>query len=163
MSISLIAAAGRNNAIGRGGAMPWHISEDLKHFKRITSGHTVIMGRGTWESLGRRALPNRINIVISGSMPSTEACEVQRSLDFLRQYAGPDSEEVFIIGGGNLYRQTISLADRLYITEIDTEVSDADTFFPEIDPALWECADCSAPFTDEKSGLTLLFKLYRKR
>ena len=161
MSISLIAAMGLDNAIGKNGQMPWHLSEDLKHFKTLTSGHTVVMGRRTWESLGGKPLPNRRNIVISKSMRPTEGCEVQSDIDFLNLYKGKKKEEIFIIGGGELYRQTIQIADTLYITETGIEIDDADTYFPKIEESHWQCSDTEEAI-DAKTGIHLKFKTYKR-
>ena len=161
MSISLIAAIGADNAIGRNGQMPWHLSEDLKHFKSLTSGHIVVMGRRTWESLGSKPLPNRKNIVISKSMQPTEGCEVQSDIDFLNLYKGKKKEEIFIIGGGELYRQTIRIADTLYITETGIEIDDADTYFPKIEESHWQCSGTEEAI-DAKAGIHLKFKTYKR-
>ncbi|MDD2584775.1 MAG: dihydrofolate reductase [Bacteroidales bacterium] len=147
-TISIIVATSLNNAIGRNNQLLWHISEDLKYFKKITSGHTVIMGRKTWESIGR-PLPNRRNIVISRSQNIfLEGAEVYSSLkDALKaanKSEGPcgsqkiDSEEVFIIGGGQIYKQALPIADKLYLTIVNETIEDADTFFPEIDLSQWQ-------------------------
>ena len=163
MSISIIAAVSLNNAIGRNGQMPWHISLDLKHFKSLTSGHTIIMGRRTWESLGCKPLPNRRNIIISSSMQPTDGIEVQRSIEFLKQFKGAQKqEEVFIIGGGELYRKTIEMADCIYLTEVQTNVPDADTFFPEISRKNWQCTEKSDIEEDPKSGIKVIFKKYQR-
>lgn len=136
--LNIIAAIGRRGELGRDGNLIWHISEDLKHFKHLTVGHTVIMGRRTWESLPIGALPDRRNIVVS-SNPRFEAtgAEVAPSLaDAVRLAA--DEDEIFIIGGGSVYQQAINAADRLYLTQIEGEAEDADTYFPPVDPTLWE-------------------------
>ncbi len=132
---SIIVAIAKNNAIGKDNQLLWHISEDLKYFKRITSGHTVIMGRKTFESIGR-PLPNRTNIIISRNFPETVGMTVVSSIEeALQRTAG--EEEVFIIGGGSIYREAMPKADRLYITHVDT-VCEADTFFPDIDLSQWK-------------------------
>lgn len=160
MSISLIAAIGSDNAIGKDGRMPWHLSEDLKHFKALTSGHTVVMGRHTWESLGSKPLPDRKNIVISRSMQPTEGCEVRSDIDFLKRFKGRGKkEEIFIIGGGELYRQTLSIADTIYITVTGIHIESADTFFPKIDPGIWKCT-AEEVSIDDKTGIRLMFKTY---
>lgn len=161
MSISLIAAMGLDNAIGKNGQMPWHLSEDLKHFKTLTSGHTVVMGRRTWESLGGKPLPNRRNIVVSKSMRPTEGCEVQSNIDFLSLYKSKKKEEIFIIGGGELYRQTIQIADTLYITETGIGIEDADAYFPAIEKSHWQCSTTEEA-TDAKTGIHLKFKTYKR-
>ena len=135
--LNIIVAISDNYAIGRGGDMPWHIGEDLKYFKRITSGHTVIMGRRTWESIGCRPLPNRRNIVVSRTMAAPEGAQVAASLPAALEMAVPDVE-VFVMGGGQLYKEAMPLADRLYVTLVHTQVPDADTFFPFINPLKWE-------------------------
>lgn len=134
MKISLIAAIGRNRELGKNGKMPWHISEDFKRFKAITSGHPIIMGRKTWESLPTKPLPNRFNIILSRSGSRTYpnvifSTDLREALDFVKKEF-PDEKEIFIIGGGQIFEQAISLADKLYLTVID-ENFDADTFFPD--------------------------------
>ena len=125
MKLAIIAAVGHRRAIGKDGKLPWHIPEDLKRFKRLTTGHTVLMGRGTWESLGR-PLPGRRNVVLSSSpVPGAESYpSIEESLRALAS-----SEKVFVIGGGSVYSQLIDRADELYLTLVDRDV-EADTFFP---------------------------------
>lgn len=127
----IVAAVARNGVIGRGGALPWRLRSDLRHFRRLTTGHAVLMGRKTWESLGR-PLPDRRNIVVSRD-PSFTApgAEVYPSLDAARA-ALADEPVVFVIGGAQLYRQTLPFADRLVLTEVDAEPP-GDAFFPEWD------------------------------
>ena len=125
MKLAIIAAVGRNRAIGSRGKLPWHISEDLKRFKRLTTGNAVLMGRKTWESIGR-PLPGRRNVVLSAS--PVEGVETYASADdALRALAS--SERVFVIGGGTVYAEFLGRADELYLTLVDREV-DADTYFP---------------------------------
>ena len=139
--ISLIVAKAANGAIGKGNRMPWHISGDLKYFKRVTTGHPVIMGYNTWLSLGERPLPGRRNIVVSRSHSAAPDCgaEFLPSLEAAVAAAGAAgaSEEVYVIGGGQLYRAAMPLAGRLYITEVETVIGDAEVLFPEVDPELW--------------------------
>lgn len=133
MKISIIAAIGKNRELGRSGKIPWHISEDFQRFKEITSGHPVIMGRKTWESLPVKPLPNRYNIIITKDENySAENAKVACSLDDALRLAklAQDNDEIFVIGGGQIYQQAISLADKLYLTVIDKDF-DADTFFPD--------------------------------
>lgn len=133
--ITLIAAVARNGVIGRAGAIPWRIPGDLPRFKRITMGHPVIMGRRTWESLGR-PLPGRRNIVISrtpGFAP--EGAEVYESLGAALA-ACKDAPEVFVIGGNEAYREALEVADRLLLTEIDADV-EGDAYFPPFDRSAW--------------------------
>ncbi len=130
MVISIIAAMAENRVIGRAGGLPWRIPEDLRHFREVTMGHPIIMGRKTFEQIGR-PLPGRMNIVLT-RQPGYQApgCRVCHSLaDALAACAGAD--EVFICGGGELYRQTISVADRIYLTVVEGEWA-GDTLFPAI-------------------------------
>jgi dihydrofolate reductase len=135
MRISLIAAVARNGVIGRDGRIPWHIPGDLPRFKRITMGHPVIMGRRTWQSLGR-PLPGRRNIVVSRTPGyKAEGAEVFRSLDeAFAACAG--AAEVFVIGGTEVYREALARADRLLLTEIDADI-EGDATFPAFDRAAW--------------------------
>lgn len=131
MSVSIIAAIGKNNELGKNNDLIWHFKEDMKFFKKTTTGHTVIMGRKTFESLPK-ALPNRRNIVISSNPEyNAEGAEVVTSVQ--KAFDISDGEDVFIIGGGKVYAETIDLCDKLYLTEIDAECSDAETFFPAFD------------------------------
>ncbi len=127
MKLTLVAAHDPNLVIGNNGGLPWHYSEDLKHFKNVTLGNTIIMGRGVFEELNETPLPGRKNIVLSTSKTYDNVDTYKSLEDALKSV---DEEEVFIIGGGVLYRQTINLADRLIITEIKKEY-EGDTFFPE--------------------------------
>jgi dihydrofolate reductase len=127
-TLKAIAAASRDRVIGKNGDLPWRIPEDLKWFKRITSGHAIIMGRKTWKSLGR-PLPNRRNLVLSRTMEAVEGMEVVRSLDELETKGL--SGDVFIIGGGELYAQLLEKCEELYLTTVHREVPEGDVFFPE--------------------------------
>ena len=135
--ISIIVAIAENYAIGKNNDLLWHIPEDLKRFKRITSGHKIIMGKNTYESLPYRPLKDRINIVIS-DIPGDkyEGAVMAYSIEEAMQHCSPD-EECFVIGGGMVYRQFMSLADKLYITWVHREF-EADIFYPEIDPETWK-------------------------
>ncbi|MDE5708988.1 MAG: dihydrofolate reductase [Alistipes sp.] len=132
--ISIIVAVAENGVIGNNNSLLWHIREDLQHFKAITSGHPVVMGRKTFESLGR-PLPNRRNIVISRQQPEFPGCEVVHSLEEALALCPPD-EEVFIIGGAQIYAAALPLADRFYLTRVE-HAYEGDTRFPEWDPAPW--------------------------
>ncbi len=138
MTLSIIVAVAANGIIGNNGQMPWHISEDLKRFRRITTGHPVVMGRKTFESLGNRPLPNRTNIVVSRNPALTVPEGVVRveSLEVLDRFGASD-DEIFIIGGGEIYRQALPIADKLYLTRIAAH-PEGDTRFPEIDTAVWQ-------------------------
>ncbi|GDX55444.1 dihydrofolate reductase [Methylophilaceae bacterium] len=133
--LSIIVAMSSNRVIGVNNSLPWHLSEDLKHFKTLTTGHTIIMGRKTYESIGK-PLPNRRNIVISRNLNAFYGgVEVVHSLEDAFSTASND-EEVFIIGGSNIYEQSLHLVEHLYITEIKKSF-EGDAFFPEIDKSLW--------------------------
>lgn len=127
--ISIIVAIGKNNAIGRKNQLLWHISEDLKHFKAITTGHAIVMGDRTFDSIGK-PLPNRRNIVVTRSKDfQAEGCEISYSLEKVLDWAKKAPEEVFIIGGGQVYSQALLHADKLYLTLVEDSPEDADTFF----------------------------------
>ena len=139
MRISIVVAASTNNVIGRGGALPWRISEDLKHFKSLTLGHPIIMGRLTWESIGR-PLPGRQNIVISTRKDfQAEGCSVVSSPAEALRAAG-DANEVMVIGGGQIYELFMPVTDRIYLTRVDAEI-EGDTLFPTLDPDEWRVID----------------------
>ena len=127
--ISIIAAVARNRAIGYKNKLIYWLPNDLKRFKSLTTGHTIIMGRNTFLSLPKGALPNRRNIVLSRSQKTFEGCDVYPSLEEALAHCTPD-EDLYIIGGASVYRQALPLADRLCLTEIDDTPSEADTFFP---------------------------------
>jgi dihydrofolate reductase len=130
MSVAVIAAMARNRVIGRGGQLPWRMPEDLRRFKAITMGHVLVMGRTTFDSIGR-ALPGRRTIVVTRQPDwSFEGVEVAHSIDEALALAG--GGPVFVAGGGDIYRQTIDRAERLYLTLVDRDVA-GDTFFPDFD------------------------------
>ena len=159
--ISIIVAIAGNNAIGKNNELLWHIPEDLKRFKKITSGHPVIMGRNTYLSLPRRPLANRINIVITDNSAETfEGCITVNSINAAIE-ACPDDTECFVIGGGAVYRQFLPLASKLYITHVH-ENFEADTFFPEIDPEIWKPVETENHDPDDKSGFSYTFVTYEK-
>jgi len=134
MTITLLAAVGRNRVIGRDNAMPWHLPADLAHFKQTTMGHTVVMGRRTFDSIGR-VLPGRWMIVITRQLDwHAPSVEVAHSLPEALALAGPN--DVFVVGGAEVYRQALPLAERLMLTEVD-QSPEGDTFFPEFDHAVW--------------------------
>lgn len=140
---AIIAIVARGGAIGRGGDQPFHISADFRRFKQLTLGHPVIMGRKTFEALPKGALPQRRNIVITRNPGwSAPNVETATSLDAALALCQPESEP-FIIGGGEIYRLAMPLAHTLYITEVDADVPDADTFFPPIDSAHWHITENS--------------------
>ena len=165
-TLNLIGAAAENNAIGYRGLIPWHIRADFQYFKRITMGHPVIMGLATWRSFNGRCLPGRRNLVVS-DQPPTDA-DLMSGASF---FASPDEAlaaaagagEIFIIGGGMMYRQMITRADRVYVTRIHTVVEPADAFFPEINPEIWQEVLRSIRYHDEASGFDYTFLMYERR
>ena len=163
LSIAIIVALDEQNAIGRNGDLLCHLPGDLKHFKQVTSGHTVIMGRRTFESLPKGALPNRTNIVITSDVAENyPGCIVVRSVEEAFSHCA-DDEKVFIIGGGKLYRSTLQMTDQLYLTRIHHTFDDADTFFPLIDFSEWILAEEEVEKADEKHRFDYTFFTYIKK
>lgn len=156
--ITIIAAiTADKGAIGRGGDLIYHISADLKHFKALTTGHVVVMGRRTFESLPKGALPDRRNIVVTRN-PQLNPAGAETAGSLEEALAMCEGEEVFVIGGGEIYRQALCLADRLCLTMVDEPTpADADTFFPAIDPAEWQISEMDEPAVDGRSGLRYRF------
>lgn len=162
MQKNIIVAIADNNAIGKDNELLWHISEDLKFFKRQTLGWPVIMGRKTFESIGR-ALPGRVNIVISRGFSTGEEVAVAGSLEEAFKIAeSTNLEKCFVMGGGQIYSQALQKADRLVVTHVHTVIEDADTFFPQIDSETWKVSQRSEFFTDEETGYTFEFVEYTK-
>lgn len=161
MEKCIIVAIADNNAIGKDNALLWHISEDLKFFKRTTTGCPVIMGRKTFESIGR-PLPKRTNIVVSRGFDAPEGIIVVGSLSEAYTVADGSYERCFVIGGGQIYAQALADADRLIVTHVHTVIEDADTYFPQIDPSVWEVEDRSEMFRDEESGFDFEFVTYKR-
>ncbi len=137
--LTLIAAIASNSCIGKDNALPWRLPEDMKRFKELTTGHTVLMGRKTWESIPQkfRPLPDRKNVVITRQTDYAvpEGVEVHGTIQ--SALARHTNEHIFVIGGAEIYAQTIGIADRLEITHVDQTV-DGDAYFPQIDPAVWK-------------------------
>ena len=167
--LSLIVAVARNGAIGKSGDLLWHISEDLKHFKAVTGGHTVLMGRTTYLSFPRRPLPNRFHIVLS-STASVEDLQVpeERRADVvcvrnveeaLRKL--PAAGEAFVIGGGRVYEQFLPFCSKAYVTEVDADF-EADTYFPALKPEEWQMQDCGEWQTDSRTGLRFRYLVYKR-
>jgi dihydrofolate reductase len=162
MTISIIAALGKNNEIGKDNELLCRLPADLKRFKTITSGHTVIMGRKTFESLPNGPLPNRRNIIISrNAQLSIEGAEVYSSLDYVL-LKSINETEVFIIGGAQIYAQALPIADKLYITRIHAAFPEADAFFPPIDWSIWKETGREPFPADEKNPYSFTFFEYEK-
>jgi dihydrofolate reductase len=155
----VVAWAGTARVIGRDGGLPWHLPSDMRHFKELTTGGTVIMGRRTWESIPERfrPLPERRNVVLSSRGLDAPGAEVLSSLESALAAAGTDA---FVIGGGATYAETLPLADRVYATEIAGEV-EGDTFFPALDPSSWVVSSASEPVAENGHQFTI--KVYDRR
>ncbi|MGI4750904.1 MAG: dihydrofolate reductase [Janthinobacterium lividum] len=154
MIITLIVAISSNNVIGKNNQLIWHLPADLKHFRQLTTGHTVFMGRKTYDSIGK-PLPNRRNVVISRRLKNIDGCETVASLeDGLKLCA--EEKEIFIIGGAEIYRQALPLATRIELTRIHQEF-EGDTFFPEFDLNDWQETNRQDFAPDEKSSLSYSF------
>ncbi|KMQ70190.1 dihydrofolate reductase [Chryseobacterium koreense] len=159
--ITLVVAMGLNREIGIDNQLPWHLPKDLKHFKEITSNHPIIMGRKTYESIGK-PLPNRTNIVVSRKKDwFEEGILIVGSLKEALKFAQKIDEDIFIIGGGNIFEQTMDIADQLEVTEIKTTI-DADTFFPKIDEKIWMKTAETCHEKDEKNNFDFCFQTYKK-
>jgi dihydrofolate reductase len=159
--ISIIVAADERGAIGVGGQMPWHLPADLRYFKATTLGHPVIMGRKTYQSIGR-PLPGRRNIVVSRQPDLTlEGCEVYHTIQ--EAVAAVADDDAFIIGGAQIYRQAWSLAQRLYLTRVHTQVADYDATIPAINSEEWQRVEATDYKADEKNAFDLTFEVYHRK
>ena len=158
--LSIIACISQTNrAIGYQKRLLYHIKSDLTRFRELTTGHTIIMGRKTYESLPNGALPHRRNIVVSRSMKEMEGCEVYPNLDAALK-AAESPQEIFIIGGESIYRQSLHVARKLYLTVVDDAPQQADAFFPEINPEEWELIEKEMR---NENGLSFSFLTYLKK
>ncbi|MBQ8673639.1 MAG: dihydrofolate reductase [Bacteroides sp.] len=160
--IHIIAAVDRKMAIGYQNKLLFWLPNDLKRFKALTTGHTIIMGRNTFDSLPKGALPNRRNIVLSRKQTDCPGAEVYPSLEDALAHCGSD-EAVYIIGGASVYRQALPLADVLCLTEIDAEAPRADTYFPEVSPEVWKEKGRESHPVDEKHPCPYAFVDYVRR
>jgi len=162
MIVSLIVAVGNNNEIGKDGNLLWHLPNDMQRFKLLTTGHSIVMGRRTFDSLPKGALPNRRNIVITRNAGFHAAnIEVFDSID-LALIRLRDEDEVFIIGGAQIYEQTIPFADRIYLTRIYQNFPDADTFFPHINMHEWKETKREFFSADEKNQFSYSFLVFER-
>ena len=163
MKISMIAAMAHDRVIGKDNQMPWHLPADLAHFKRVTLGKPVLMGRKTFESIGR-PLPGRRNLVISRDPDyQAEGIELVGSVEAaLALLAGSSVEELMVIGGGHLYAEMLPSADCLYLTRIDLAV-EGDTCFPAFDDGQWQRVDCESHSADEKNPHPYSFETWQRR
>lgn len=163
MTISIIVALASNRSIGKDGDLIWHLSRDLKHFKAITTGHTVIMGYKTYLSLpNQKALPNRRNIIISSRLEQApEGFELANSITAAMKLVH-DDEEVFIMGGGSIYEQFLPKADHLYLTRLDKEF-EADTFFPYVNFEEWSLVDEEVIDDDPQVDFSYRFEVWERK
>ncbi len=163
MRVVIIAALSENGVIGRGNALPWHLPADLKRFKRLTSGHTVIMGRKTFESIGLRPLPDRLNIVLSRDTGlSTHGVLVVPTLDDALAHAR-GNPVVFVLGGGRVFEAALPFTDRMELTRVHTKVP-GDAFFPKVDFSEWQQVNVEDHPADERHAYPFSFLTYdRKR
>ena len=159
MTISIIAAVAKNRAIGFENKLIYWLPNDLKRFKALTTGHTIIMGRNTFESLPKGALPNRRNVVLSTTVKELPGCDVFPTLDAALQSCQPD-EDIYIIGGARVYEQAISKADRLCLTEVDDTPAQADAFFPDYSD--WQVVNEEAHPKDERHEYEYAFVDYER-
>jgi dihydrofolate reductase len=162
MRLSLVVAMARNRVIGRDNALPWRLPADLAHFRKVTMGHPIVMGRRTFESIGK-ALPGRKNIVITHNREyAAPGCIVVNSLDEAWKAAG-NADEVCVIGGTTLFDETLLLADVIHLTEVQSDV-EGDTFFPEFDRSEWSEKEIARQPADERHAYPLrILELTRKR
>ena len=159
--VSIIVAIARNGVIGDKNALLWHIKEDMRFFRTTTSGHAVIMGRKTFESLGSKPLPKRTNIVITRADRSFEGALTAHSLEEAIAMAKEDGE-VFVIGGAQIYAEALSIADRMYITRVERDY-EGDTSFPEIDFSQWELVASERYERGEEYDSPFAFLTYDRR
>ncbi|MBL4953841.1 dihydrofolate reductase [Neobacillus sp. OS1-32] len=159
--ISFIVAMDENRLIGRNNQLPWHLPEDLKFFKRMTLGHPVAMGRKTHESIGR-TLPGRENLIITRQFGyQSEGCKIFYSIDDFIHYCREQNEEIFVIGGAEIFRETLKYAERLYITLIHHQF-EGDTYFPAFNLADWKLVSSEKGLKDEKNPYDYEFRIYEK-
>ncbi|PEZ08067.1 dihydrofolate reductase [Bacillus sp. AFS018417] len=159
--ISLLVAMDKNRLIGKDNQLPWHLPADLAYFKKVTMGHPIIMGRKTFESIGRPLL-GRTNIILTRNKNyEMEGCEVIHSIDDVQKMDEQMNEEIFVIGGAEIFKEVLPFADRLYITKIE-EVFEGDTFFPEINYDQWKEISVEQGVTDEKNPYTYAYHVYGK-
>lgn len=157
--ISIIVAAALNQAIGKDNQLLWHLPNDLRFFKRTTTGHPIVMGRKTYESVGK-PLPNRRNIVISRQTDHhAEGIETVQSLDEAIELASRDTDEIFVVGGAAIYALALERTDRIYLTQVHAS-PEADTFFPEFDEAAWNLVSRETYPSDERHAYPYTFLVY---
>ncbi|MCV9888452.1 dihydrofolate reductase [Metabacillus halosaccharovorans] len=159
--ISLIVAMDKHRLIGRDNQLPWHLPQDLAYFKKVTMNHKIIMGRKTFESIGR-PLPGRENIIVTrDSTYSQEGCTILHSIDEILELSSRSDEELFVIGGAEIFKEILPVSDRLYITEID-DVFEGDTYFPDRKETEWKKISVEKGTRDKKNPYDFEFVVYEK-
>jgi len=159
--ISMIVAMDDKQAIGFNNQLPWHLPEDLKYFKRVTTGHPIVMGRKTRDSIGRN-LPNRENVILTRDKQyACDGCTVLHSIDDFNNWQETMEKEIFIIGGSEIFKETLNITDRLYITEISGEF-EADTYFPIIDWNEWHIISEEKGIRNEQNDYDYRFLVYER-
>lgn len=161
MTLSIVVAIASNGAIGKSNDLLWHLPGDLKRFKEITSGHTVIMGRNTFYSLPKGPLPNRRNIIVSSTMQPVEGVEVFSTIEAALQAVENDGE-VFVIGGAQLYKSLLPYCHKLYLTRVEKAYHDADTFFPDFDLTEWRQIKEQRFPADDKNIYSCTLNIYQR-
>jgi dihydrofolate reductase len=161
--LELVVALAANGVIGRAGTLPWHLPDDLKHFKALTMGHPILMGRRTFESIGK-PLPGRRSIVVSTTLsaPPAPGVEVVRTLDEAARIAALSSGPAFVIGGAALYEAALPRCHRMHLTELDVPV-DGDTFFPAFNRAEWSLVSQTRHDADERHAMGFWFRTYERQ
>ena len=160
--VTIVVAMGLDNEIGAGNQLLWHLPKDLKHFKEMTTDHPIIMGRKTYESIGK-PLPNRTNIVVSRKKDwFEEGILIVGSVKEALKFAKKIEENIFIIGGGEIYEQTLELTDRLEVTVVKTNKT-ADTYFPKINPKIWEKTDEVCHDKDDQNEYDFCFQTFERK
>ena len=167
MTVVFVVAIANNGVIGRAGGLPWKLSTDMKRFKELTMGKPVVMGRKTWESFPKRPLPGRLNIVISRdpafrAEDALTARTVEKALELAEDGRGTPDGEIAVIGGGEIYRQALPYADRLYVTHVMADI-DGDTRFPAIEPADWRIVSSQDFPAGEKDSQATRYVVYERR
>lgn len=163
MILSLIAAASENNVIGKAGTLPWHLPADFQYFKQVTTGKPIIMGRKTFESIGR-PLPKRRNIIVTRNASFTaEGCDVVHSVEEAVKLAEQDGEEVVVIGGEEIYKLALPLANRIHLTRVHATIEDGDAFFPEISLDEWKEVSHAEHPADGENAFAFTIIVYERK
>lgn len=163
MIISMAIAMSKNRVIGVNNKLPWHLSDDLKNFKKITLNKTILMGRKTFESMGSNPLPNRKNIIVSKTLPSSSNYLVVRNLEEgILKAKELEEKELVIIGGGEIFKEAISLVDDLHLTVVDAEI-EGDIYFPEVDLSSYQLINHFSHEKDEKNDYSWTYYQYKKK